>query len=101
MNASDGGGGFLWKGAERTGNLVVLLPGKFKSEFDSVTAERLNGKIVELYPTGFANADPDGLRQHWRFDIPIRKFKDNSLVVASEPGNTCAWRIKDASKRND
>lgn len=101
MYAKDGPGGFLWKAAERTGNLVVLFPGKFDELWDSVTAELQNGDIVPLYDTGWANADPDGLRQHWRYDLRPGRFKDNSLVIAQLGPHTCAWRIGKANERND
>lgn len=102
MSARDGGGGFLWKKSDTRGTLVVLLPGRFQVEFDTVQAQLKTGEWVDLFPTGFANPEANGmLRQHWRSNFRVEEFKNNSLLIATEPGNTCAWRIGRANRRND
>lgn len=99
--ANDGPGGFLWKDGDHTGKLVVLLPGRYQVPFNRVTAERENGTIEALEYTGFANPDNEGERQHYRGNLPSARYKDFSLVIATEPGNTCSWKIKRAKNRND
>jgi hypothetical protein len=90
--------GFLWKPqSENTGDLVVLLPNKFQKPFDTVTAERKDGKRDRGRFNGFAN----GNRQHWFFPRPGGKYKNNSNVIAKETGNVCTWKIGKSNQRNE
>lgn len=101
---TDGPGGFLWKPrGENSGNLVILLPGKFQSEFETVTVFRDNRRKTpeSLRFTGFSNYDPDGLRQTWR---GTRKGADYTGEVVAEGGNPsqiCEWVVENPERRQD
>ena len=100
QSAFDGSGGFLWKRAEH-GGLVVLFPGRYRNQFSSVDVVK-NGSVKgELYYTGLANPDAEGLRQHWRHHNDPSSFPDDSIVVARRGNQTLCWQIGRASQRND
>lgn len=98
LSAFDGPGGFVWKPeSDSGGTLVVILPERFVVAFEQVTVQRRDGRVERLRYAGFANGD----RQHWRGVSAGREYLSESLVVAEERGNACAWRIGRAGARND
>ena len=105
-SAQDGNGGFLWKESEHRG-LVVLLPGKYDIQFNKVQVIKPYGGKEPLHPTGWANSDADGPRQHWRLNKAISDFPNKIVVratmresVFSEKQVLC-WKVFRAGKRND
>ena len=96
----DGGGGFVMKNGEHTGNVVVILPGKFLVAFDSVTMVKKDGSEEYLQFSGWANPDHNGNRQHWRGKLPIKKYKTGSRIVAKHGENTCIWPLPDKITNN-
>ena len=94
MPAQDGPGGFVLKNGDHTGLVVVLLPGRFSSQFDSVTIERLNGSRESLRFAGWANPDHGiGDRQHWRGTRKVADYQPGSQIIAKEVGNECRWQL--------
>ena len=105
-SSNDGPGGFLWKESEHRG-LVVLMPGKYDIQFNKIEVIRPYGKSEELYFTGWANADSDGPRQHWRLNKSISEFPRKVVVKAtlrdsvfSEKQELC-WTVFKSEERND
>ena len=69
-----GSGENIWKPrGENQPSLVILLDGKFQDPFSCV-AELKRGGVETLRFTGFANAAPNGLRQHHRGNLPGGKY---------------------------
>lgn len=98
---TDGAGGFLWKPrSESGGTLVVLLPGKFQSEFSSVKVFR-RGSSEALRFTGFSNYDPDGLRQTWRASREGGAYTGRVEARGGNPSQTCVWMVDNPSRRQD
>lgn len=98
---TDGGGGFLWKPkSESGGTLVVLLPGKFQSQFDSVKVFRRN-KSEDLRFTGFSNYDADGLRQTWRATREGGEYTGRVEAQGGNPVQTCIWMVDNPERRQD
>lgn len=101
LNSRDGSGGFLWKPSSDSGGLVVLFPGRFQTPFESVKVVT-NGKVKEkLRFTGFANADAEGERQHYRSDRSGGSFLDGSFVVADDQGELLCYEIEETNSRVD
>ena len=99
MSSNDGANGFLWKPESDSGNaLVILLPSKFVSEFESVEVIRANGEREQLRFTGFSNGD----RQTWRGQLAGKKYQDRGLITASEFKQICTWKLAGkGGSRND
>ena len=98
----DGGGGFLWKPeGENFPTLVVLLPGKFQSEFERVEATRKDGSVESLRFTGFSNFDPDGLRQTWRGDLRGGRYTGRVVAIGGNPMQECEWEVDRPAQRQD
>lgn len=97
----DGAGGFLWKPvSESNGNLAVLLPGKFKKQFNKCTV--YDGKVADsLRFDKFANPDSYGDRQHWRGNHPGSYYNSPALVVCNDGVQDCAWHISTPNSRID
>ena len=111
MSTRDGGGGFTYKPESenprvtRDGSVrktaVALFPGTFQSVFERVIFIRKNGQEEEADFTGFANADPNGLRQHWRPQFTGERYEGTIKAFGGNPSQECVWRLRDASKRQD
>ena len=98
---TDGPGGFLWKPkSESGGTLVVLLPGKFQSTFESVQVHRRN-RVEELRFTGYSNFDQDGERQTWRASRPGEAYTGRVEARGGNPLQTCVWVVDNPSRRQD
>lgn len=106
MSGKDGAGGFLWKHSEH-GGLVVLFPGSYKVKFKRVVILKPTGAREKLGFSGWANADHNGERQHWRHSKNPDQFPDRSVVRATFQTSIFStrqyhcWKIDDASERND
>lgn len=103
-NEVDGTGGFLFKPvSEGDGNLVVLLPAKYSDNVASLVLKDSEGNVLEDgRPTGQHNPDPEGLREHFRFNKPGSQYGDNVTVqVTLNDGTIIDYLIEDTSERND
>lgn len=99
---TDGPGGFLWKASsESTGDLVILLPGKFQSQFETVEVKRKRGGVEQLFFTGFSNYDQDGERQTWRATQPGRAYDGRVEARGGDPDQTCVWIVSRPAQRQD
>lgn len=95
-NNSVNGTGFLFKPVSASnGNLVVLFPTVFESEFLSVKIMRLDGTVEEGEFSGFNN----GQRQHWRFSMPGEFYL--GTITAESLNGECTWIVPDTSKRTE
>ena len=108
---TDGPGGFLWKPISENPRLVapgvfrrtlvVLLPGKFQSQFRQVILVRKTGREELADFTGFSNFDQDGLRQTWRGDFQGKEYDGSVVAVGGDPDQECRWKIDRPARRND
>ena len=96
LPANDGVEGFLWKGSDHDGRIVVLLPSKYRN-FNEVSIMKGNEVLEDLYFSARAN----GNRQHWRGRNYPANFPNNSLVVAKRPKKTVCWLVENTAVRND
>ena len=79
----------VWKPkGENQPSLVILLNGLFAEPFECI-AELKRGGVESLRYTGFANAAPDGLRQHHRGGRPGGKY--TGRVECSDSYQTCVF----------
>lgn len=103
-NEVDGTGGFLFKPvSEGDGKLVVLLPAKYSDNVASVILKDSEGNVLEEgRATGQHNPDPEGLREHFRFNKPGGGYGNNVTVqVTLNDGTVIDYLIEDTSQRND
>lgn len=96
----DGAGGFLFKPvSESDGNLVVLLPTKFKGDVESVILRDMEDREIDRgREAGYHNGD----RQHFRFSKPGADYGSNvSLEIKFLDGSIQRYDIPNPSERYD
>jgi len=96
----DGPEGFLFKPtSESDGNLVVLLPSKFKEQVESLLLkDSEDNEIEQGRSTAYANGD----REHFRFSKAGSDYSENLKVeVKFKDGTSTTYTIADPSQRYD
>ncbi|MCB9029726.1 MAG: hypothetical protein H6619_01630 [Deltaproteobacteria bacterium] len=99
--APDGGGGFLWKPvSDSNGKVVVLTPG---GEFHENLRIVKDEQVLETldYVGNSDNSDSNGLRNHFRGDLPGGSYPNNITVITTLNGQNHCWLISDPGERVD
>jgi hypothetical protein len=89
--------GFLYKPVSDSGELVILLPSKYRDS--QVVLKDSEGNVIEQgRSTGYANGD----REHFRFQQSGSKYPNGAIVeVTLADGSTMRHQVEDTSMRID
>ncbi len=100
-NPGVGSGEFLWKPiSESDGNLVILLPSRFRgADVSAVDVLDSGGKVLER--GRFVGDTHNGNRAHYRYNMPGARYGTNLTVRATlTAGGTETWQIPNGAQRS-